>query len=83
VHHASSARPASWGPRLTAPALAGEFWPAPRGRRLVVERREAGHWRRVTRIRTTSSGGYRLSIDRAGLYRVRAGSVAGPAVRVR
>jgi stage II sporulation protein D len=83
VHRARSARPASWGPRLVSPALAGEFSPAPRGRQLTVERLEGGRWRRVARIRTASSGAYRLSIDRGGVYRVRSGSVAGPAVRVR
>jgi len=83
VSRARSARPASWGARLVAPALAGEFWPAPRRRLLVVERRSGGRWGRVTRVRTTRAGRYRLTIDRGGVYRVRAGSVAGPSVRVR
>jgi stage II sporulation protein D len=83
ARHARSARPASWGPRLVAPALAGSFSPAPHSRRLVVERRVDGRWQRVTSVRTSSSGAYRLSIERAGVYRVRSGSVAGPAVRVR
>jgi stage II sporulation protein D len=83
ARRARSARPASWGARPVAPALAGEFTPAPRGRRLVVERRVGKRWTKVTRIRTTRSGRYRLDIDRAGTYRVRSGRVAGPAVRVR
>jgi stage II sporulation protein D len=82
ARRARSARPLSWGPRLTPPALAGSFTPAPR-RRLVVERRVGGSWRTVTRIRTTKAGRYRLDIGRAGVYRVRAGRVSGPGVRVR
>jgi stage II sporulation protein D len=83
VHRARLARLASLGPPFVAPALTGEFSPAPRRRWLAVERREGAVWRRIARVRTTRSGRYRLSIDRAGLYRVRSGSVAGPAVRVR
>jgi stage II sporulation protein D len=83
VRRPRSARPASWGPRLVAPALAGEFSPAPRRRVLTVERRRGGDWRAVGRVRTTGSGRYRLSVERLGTYRVRAGRVAGPAVRVR
>src|SRR5918999_445523 len=37
ARHARSARPASWGPRLLEPALAGSWTPSP-SRRLVVER---------------------------------------------
>jgi stage II sporulation protein D len=78
-----SARPASWGARLTPPVLAGEYTPAPKRRLLAVERRVGGHWRTVRRVRTTAAGRYRVNIGRAGTYRVRAGKVAGPAVRVR
>jgi hypothetical protein len=83
ARYAASARPASWGARLSADAFAGEFSPAPRSHRLVVERRVGGHWAFVRRVRTTAAGRYRVSIERAGLYRVRSGSVAGPSVRVR
>ena len=83
VRRARSARPASWGPRLVAPVLAGRFSPAPRRRALVVQRRGGGAWHRVRRVRTTRAGRYRLAIDRAGVYRVKAGRVAGPSVRVR
>jgi stage II sporulation protein D len=83
ARHPRSARPASWGVRLTADALAGEFSPAPRRRVLVLERRAGGEWRAVRRIRTSASGRYRVQVGRAGAYRVRAGKVAGPAVRVR
>jgi stage II sporulation protein D len=64
-------------------ALVGEFWPAPRGRRLDVERRAGGSWRRVAAVRTTRRGRYRAELRRPGVYRVRAGSVTGPQVRLR
>jgi stage II sporulation protein D len=83
VHRARSARPASWGPRLVAPELAGSYTPAPRRRVLTLERRGERGWGAVGRVRTTRAGRYRLDIGRAGLYRVRAGRVAGPAVRIR
>jgi stage II sporulation protein D len=83
VRRARSARPASWGPRLVAPELAGSYTPVPRRRLLTVERRRQAGWRMVTRVHTTKAGRYRLRIDRAGVYRVRAGRVAGPSVRVR
>jgi hypothetical protein len=78
-----SARPASWGARLTPAALAGEFSPAPRRHVLVLERRSAGKWRAVRRVHTSAAGRYRVKVGRAGSYRVRSGAVAGPAVRVR
>jgi stage II sporulation protein D len=82
ARHSLSAGAASWGLWRTDPALAGRFSPAPRSRRLAVQRRSDGRWRTVTSVRTTRSGRYRLGIDRAGLYRVRADRVAGPSVRV-
>jgi stage II sporulation protein D len=83
ARHPRSARPASWGTRLAPDALAGEYSPAPKRRVLVLERRVGGKWRAVRRVRTTAGGRYRVEIGRAGAYRVRAGTVAGPAVRVR
>ena len=83
ARYARSARPASWGARLSPHALAGEYTPTPKRRVLVLERRVRGHWRSVRRVRTTASGRYRTQIAHAGLYRVRSGTVAGPAVRVR
>jgi stage II sporulation protein D len=76
-----SARPASWGRRLAASELAGEFSPAPK--RLVLERRAGKRWLEVRRVRTSAAGRYRVEIGRAGAYRVRAGRIAGPAVLVR
>jgi stage II sporulation protein D len=78
-----SARPASWGPRLVAPALAGSFTPVPKQRVLTLERRHKHRWRAIGKVRTTEAGRYRVEIGRGGLYRVRSGEVAGPAVRVR
>jgi stage II sporulation protein D len=83
ARYARSARPASWGVRLAPHALAGEYTPTPKRHVLLLERRVRGHWRAVRRVRTTSSGRYRTPIAHAGLYRVRSGTVAGPAVRVR
>jgi stage II sporulation protein D len=74
------ARAASAGYR----ALAGAFTPAPRSRRLAVERRSAaGAWRTVGSTVTTARGRYRATVSAAGVYRVRSGGVAGPAVRIR
>ena len=78
-----SARPASWGPSLRLLAIAGEFQPAPRGRRLAVQRKAGGDWRTVSRVRTSRHGRYRAQVELSGVYRVKAGSVTGPAVRVR
>jgi stage II sporulation protein D len=79
----SRVRLARSGSRLGPFALVGSFDPVPRGRRLVVERRSAGHWKRAGGARLTRSGRYHATLRSAGLYRVRAGSLAGPAVRVR
>jgi stage II sporulation protein D len=78
-----SARPASWGGGPMRRALAGKFWPAPRKRRLQVERRAGGRWLKLTVVRARTNGRYRAELERPGVYRVRAGSVAGPRVRIR
>jgi stage II sporulation protein D len=89
---ARAARPASFAARLLPrvvsarvlpQVLRGAFRPAPRGRRLVVERRARGRWRKSTVVRTGRAGRYRLELHRRGVYRVRAGGVTGPHVRVR
>ena len=81
----SGAAGASWLGRLVQPrALWGEVDPAPRRRTVVVERRaRGGDWRRVRRVRTSAGGSYRVDVPAPGVYRVRAGGVSGPAVRVR
>jgi stage II sporulation protein D len=78
-----SARPASSGTHFRLLAIAGEFRPAPRGRRLAVQRKTGEGWRTIARVRTSRLGRYRASLEVPGVYRVKAGSVAGPAVRVR
>jgi stage II sporulation protein D len=78
-----SARPASWGVRFTDDALAGSYTPTPKRRVLMLERRAGDRWLELRRVHTTPSGRYRVSLQRAGTYRVRSGSVAGPPVRVR
>jgi stage II sporulation protein D len=81
---ARSAWPANWAPRRTPRrVLSGQFVPAPKTRVLHVERRRGERWRRVTRIRTTRTGRYGLVLKTPGVYRVRRGTVTGPAVRVR
>ena len=62
--------------------LAGAFQPAPRGRRLAIERRSGRGWRRVEVVRTTRRGHYRVRLARSGFYRVRRGTVVGPRVRL-
>jgi stage II sporulation protein D len=63
--------------------LVGLLDPAPRDGSFVVERRDSrGHWRRATAGRTGREGAYRVRVKRAGVYRVRYGGVAGPAVTV-
>jgi stage II sporulation protein D len=94
ARRAASVRPASWSGDARRSlvgefwparrrALVGSFWPAPRERRLRVERRTGGRWRHLAFARTDSRGRYRKGLERAGVYRVRAGSVAGPSVRIR
>ncbi len=80
---ARSARPSSWGPAPVRQALAGEFRPAPRGRRLAVQRRAAGGWRTIARVTTSRLGRYRFEPETPGLHRIRADGVTGPAVRMR
>jgi stage II sporulation protein D len=79
VRHARKAGVA----RAAFPELAGAFDPAPRRRAVLVERRRRGKWARVSEIQTTKRGRYHTTLGTAGIYRVRAGSVAGPAVRIR
>ena len=70
------------GRRSVPLTLHGVFTPAPRGGRLAVERRSHGHWKRVATARIRRGDRYAVNVKRRGVYRVRARSVAGPAVRV-
>jgi SpoIID/LytB domain protein len=82
--HSRSARPASWGPRPPRRVLAGQMLPAPRKHVLRVERRGAdGHFRPIAHAKTSRSGRYRVTLRRAGVYRVAYGAVKGSPVRVR
>ncbi len=65
------------------PQIAGAFDPAPRSRRAVVERRRGKRWTRVGEVALTRGGRYSTTVSAKGVYRVRSGAVAGPAVRVR
>ena len=67
-----------------APAsIHGSLDPAPKSGLLVLERRVAGRWKKIRRIRMGAHGRYRADLHRSGEFRVRAGVIAGPAVRVR
>jgi len=82
----SQVRPGALGPaRASAsfPEIAGTFDPAPRSRRLLVERRRGRGWERVGEIPTSARGRYHSTLAVPGAYRVRAGGVVGPVVRVR
>jgi hypothetical protein len=63
--------------------MAGAFIPTPRSRKLRIERRDGGDWEVVGAVRTSARGDYRATLPGPGVYRVRGGQVAGPAVRVR
>lgn len=62
--------------------LVGYFEPRS-SRRVIVERRSGEQWKRVARGRASLTGDFSVRVRRRGLYRVRAGSLTGPAVRVR
>jgi stage II sporulation protein D len=83
VRRPRSVRPASWGPAPRVLSIAGEFRPAPRTRRLALQRKAGPGWRTVAHVRAVRHGRYRIEVAAPGVYRVKAGTVAGPAVRVR
>jgi len=64
------------------PTLHGAFVPAPRSRKLVVERMVGDRWAPSRPLRTTGRGRYWTAVEGPGVYRVRSGAIAGPAVRV-
>ena len=63
--------------------LTGRVAPAPRGGRIVIERKGKRGFKKVLDGHTGRSGAYRVSVEREGRYRVRAGGSPGPAVKVR
>jgi stage II sporulation protein D len=66
------------------PEIEGVFDPAPRSRRVLVERRaRGGRWERVAEVPTSARGRYNSIVAVPGIYRVRSAGVVGPSVRVR
>jgi stage II sporulation protein D len=62
--------------------LVGLVAPGSAGSKLTVERLTRGKWRRAATGKLGRGGAYRIRVDRAGTYRVKAAGVTGPAVRV-
>jgi stage II sporulation protein D len=63
--------------------IVGSIDPVPAGRGLRVEQLRDARWRAVETVRTERDGSYGAFVGAPGVYRVRAGDVAGPAVPVR
>ncbi|WP_205696361.1 SpoIID/LytB domain-containing protein [Conexibacter sp. SYSU D00693] len=64
--------------------LRGTVAPRPASGRVRVQRRSAaGTWRTLRSVKLRRDGGYRLTVDRGGVYRIVAGTAPGPAVRAR
>ena len=64
--------------------LVGIVDPAPRGGKIVVERRNRhGRWRRAATGVVDGDGAYRVPVAQRGAYRVKAAGVTGPVVAVR
>jgi stage II sporulation protein D len=78
----ASRKPVAAGRTPEPYILAGAHRPAPRGRRLGIERRFDGRWKHIGAATTTRGGRYRVELRFPGTYRVRRGAVLGPAVRV-
>ena len=62
--------------------LSGYFEPRP-SRRVIVERRSGRSWKRAGRGRASLTGDFSVKVRGRGLYRASAGSLTGPAVRLR
>lgn len=62
--------------------LTGRVDPEPPGGRIVLEREEPRGWGPAHRAHVDRRGGFRVSVDRPGRYRLRAGGSVGPAVKV-
>jgi stage II sporulation protein D len=77
---AASARAAG----VRAPMLSGTIAPAKPGARIRVERRAGARWVLAVDAQLDAKGRYAVAVGSKGVYRVRyAGTVTGPAVRVR
>jgi stage II sporulation protein D len=65
-----------------AGTISGRVTPAAAGSAIAVERREATGWVMQFQVAAAAGGRYRAVVRRPGLYRIRHGGAAGPAVRV-
>jgi len=82
----AAARAASAGhaAAVRAPVLSGRIEPAKPGARIRVERRAGAKWVLAVDAQLDAHGRYAVAVGAKGVYRVRyAGTVTGPAVRVR
>jgi stage II sporulation protein D len=60
----------------------GSVFPAPRGGLITIERRDGKRWRPIRLAPISAAGDYGVTVQEAGVYRVRADGVTGPSVRV-
>jgi hypothetical protein len=74
--------PARLAARAGAGDISGRIVPGRAGGEVVVQRRTATGWSDVEAALLDTGGFYRVTVRASGLYRVRSGTVAGPAVRV-
>jgi stage II sporulation protein D len=80
----TSPRARAASPKLAAGAvLSGAITPAARGTRVALQDRTGGKWHTLRFIRLGPRGHYDVVAAIAGVYRVKLGRLAGPAVRVR
>jgi stage II sporulation protein D len=70
-------------PTTVAGTISGRVEPAIAGRQIVVERYDGARWIPQSETLTRVAGRYRANVSTRGLYRVRYGGEAGPAVRIR
>ena len=64
------------------PHIEGAVSPAPRLGRVVLQVRTPEGWRGAGRVRTNRRGRYSAAVTSSGRYRVKAGAVVGPSIRV-
>jgi stage II sporulation protein D len=67
----------------TTPRLAGVVFPASRPRSVHVQRSAHGHWRTIkSRLSLGSGGSYSIVVPAPGTYRIVAGGLDGPSVKL-
>jgi hypothetical protein len=74
--------PAAGAARRPIAALTGSVLPARRGARVAIERLAGGRWVGIGATRIGRGGRYHAPVTRKGVYRIRFGGAAGPAVRI-